>query len=150
MDQKVCFLFGHATAPSEITKRIQDSAERHYLQYGIRIFVIGNRGNFDRCALTALKALKRQYADISLILLLAYHPSEHAVSLADEFDSTLYPPLESVPRRYAIVRANQYMADAADSVICYVEHFGNARNLLEYAQRRGKRIENIAEYKTTG
>jgi hypothetical protein len=69
--------------------------------------------------------------------------------LTDEFDNSYYPPLENVPRKYAIVRANQYMIDTADSIICYVKHIGNTRNLLEYAQRRQKKegivIENVAE-----
>ena len=51
-----------------------------------------------------------------------------------------YPPgMEKVPRRYAIVRANQHMVDHIDYLIAYVWHpASNARNLLEYAQKREK------------
>lgn len=149
MENKVCFLFGHATTPYEAIGKMKAAAQRHYQEYGIRTFIVGNRGNFDRYAATAIKALKQQYSDITLLLLLAYHPGERAVDLTDGFDNSYYPPLENVPRPYAIVRSNKYMVDAADSIICYVEHIGNTRNLLEYAQRRQKKdgipIENVAE-----
>ena len=84
-----------------------------------------------------------------LLLLLAYHPAERPVFLTDGFDNSYYPPLENVPRPFTIVRANQYMVNKADSIICYVKHPGNTRNLIEYAQRRQKKggfpIENVAE-----
>jgi hypothetical protein len=149
MDNKVCFLFGHATTPSEAIAKIEAAAERHYQEHGIRTFIVGNRGSFDGYAATAIKSLKRRYSDISLLLLLAYHPGERVVDLTDGFDNSYYPPLENVPKQYAIVRANKYMVDTADSIICYVKHIGNTRNLLEYAQRRQKKegivIENVAE-----
>ena len=149
MDNKVCFMFGHATTPHSATELIEAAAERHYLEHGIRTFVVGNRGYFDSYAATAITHLKKRYEDISLLLLLAYHPAERPVDLTGGFDNSFYPPLENVPRPYAIVKANQYMVDTADTMICYVKHPGNTRNLIEYAQRRQKRekiiIENVAE-----
>ena len=149
MDNKVCFLFGHATTPYEAIASIEAAAERQYNENGIRTFIVGNRGSFDGYAATAIKSLKQRHSDISLLLLLAYHPGERAVDLTPEFDNSYYPPLENVPRQYAIVRANKHMIDTADSIICYVKHIGNTRNLLEYAQRRQRKdgiiIENVAE-----
>lgn len=149
MDNKVCFMFGHATTPSDVLPLIEETAERQYVEQGIRTFIVGNRGSFDRYASTAIKALKRRYNDITLMLLLAYHPGERAVELSEGFDGSYYPLLENVPKRYAIVRANQYMIDTADSVICYVNHVGNTRKLLEYAQRRQRRsgmvVDNISD-----
>lgn len=149
MNNKVCFLFGHATTPYEAIAMIEAAAERHYQEHGIRSFIVGNRGSFDGYAATAIKALKKRHNDISLLLLLAYHPGERPVDLTDGFDGSYYPPLENVPRQYAIVRANKHMVDTADSIICYVKHIGNTKNLLEYAQRRQKKegiiIENVAE-----
>ena len=149
MDNKVCFLFGHATTPYEALQYIETTAERHYQEYGIRTFIVGDRGSFDQLATTAVKHLKARYPEIQLYLLLAYHPAERPVYLTDGFDGSYYPPLENVPRQYAILRVNQYMLDTADSVICYAKHIGNSRNLLEYVQRRRKKgaviLENLAE-----
>ncbi len=142
---KTCFMFGHATASYDALPRIEAAAERHYWEYGIRTFMVGSRGAFDQMAATAIKELKKKYPDISLQLLLAYHPAERPFDLWDGFDSSYYPPLKGVPRKFAIVKANQYMIQCADSIICYVNGIGNCRNFLEYAQRRTDiPIENVA------
>ncbi len=147
MEQKTCFLFGHATASYDALPRILEAAERHYREYGIRIYMVGNRGAFDQMAATAIKRLKKMYPDISLQLLLAYHPAERPIDLWDGFDSSYYPPLAGVPRKFAIVKANQHMIECADSIIFYVNGIGNCRNFLEYAQRHTDvPIENVAAY----
>lgn len=145
---KTCFMFGHADAPDRIMPKIEDAIERCYSEYGISAFYIGNRGRFDSLAAAAVKRAKRQHPDIRLYLLLAYHPAERPSNLLGGFDGSFYPPLEGTPRQYTIVKANRYMVNTADAMICYVCHIGNTRNLLEYAQRRkkdGVRIENVAE-----
>lgn len=88
MENKVCFLFGHATTPYAALPLIEAAAERHYLEYGIRTFVVGNRGSFDSYAATAITYLKQRYSDISLLLLLAYHPAERPVDLTGGFDNS--------------------------------------------------------------
>ena len=149
MGNKVCFMFGHATTPYDAISLIEAAAEKQYNEQSIRTFIVGNRGNFDSLAATAIKNLKKKYSDISLLLLLAYHPAERPVHLTEGFDNSYYPPLEGVPRQYAIVRANKYMVDTADSIICYVNRIGNTRKLLEQAQKRQKKegipIENVAQ-----
>ena len=110
---------------------------------------MGNRGNFDRLAATVLRLLKKLHPDMELYLILAYHPGERRVDIPGNFDGSFYPPIGNVPRPYRIVSANQYMADQAHSIICYVNHIGNTRDLLNYACRRQRpwreRIDNIAE-----
>lgn len=146
---KACFLFGHADCPDDVLPQIEEAVERQYINNSTRFFYVGNRGRFDALAATAVARVKKRHGDIQLHLVLAYHPSERSVDLWGGFDSSYYPPLEGTPKAYAIVKANQYMVDAADSVICYVRHIGNTRKLLEYAQRRQKKgglfIENVAE-----
>jgi uncharacterized phage-like protein YoqJ len=148
MGNKVCFMFGHATTPYDAISLIEAAAEKQYNEQGIRTFIVGNRGNFDSYAATAIKRLKQKHDDITLLLLLAYHPAERPVHLTEGFDNSYYPPIENVPRQYAIVRANKYMVDTADSIICYVNRIGNTRKLLQQAERRQKKenilIENVA------
>ena len=146
---KSCFLFGHRDTPQEILPALENAVLRHYLCCGVRNFYVGNRGDFDRLATTALRRIKQEYADIRLFLLLAYHPAERSVVLPDGFDSTYYPPLENTPRQYAIIKSNRYMVKHADTIICYVKNIGNGRNLLEYAKSLKDPvvyIENLAEY----
>lgn len=146
---KSCFLFGHADCPDTILSRIESAIEKLYIQQNVSIFYVGNRGRFDSLAVTAVKRLKLQYPDIQLHLLLSYHPGERIEVLTEGFDGSYYPPLENIPRRFAIVRANKFMISTADAIICYVKHAGNARALLDYSLRRQKKegitVENVAE-----
>ncbi len=143
---KSCFMFGHSDCPDTMLPKIEAAVELVYKSYGVQVFYVGSRGRFDSLAATATKRLKQKYPDISLHLVLAYHPGERAVDLSPGFDGSYYPPLEGVPRRYAIVKANRLMVDSADAIICYVSHVGNTRTLLEYAQRKGCiPIENVAQ-----
>ena len=149
MGNRICFLFGHATTPHTVLPLIEKAAEEHYQKFCIRTFVVGNRGSFDGYAAKVIANLKKKHSDISLLLLLAYHPAERPVYLSAGFDNSYYPPLENVPRQFTIVRANQHMVDTADTMICYVKNPGNTRNLLERAEKRQKKdgviIENLAE-----
>ena len=142
-------MFGHADCPDCIMSKIESAIEEQYMRHGIGQFYVGNRGRFDSLAAAAAKRVKHRHSDINLHLVLAYHPAEREVDLTEVFDNSYYPPLEGVPKRYAIVKANRYMVNTCDSIICYVNHVGNTRKLLELAQRRqmkeGTIIENVAE-----
>ena len=117
---KSCFLFGHADCPDDILLRIEAAIEKIYVQREVSVFYVGDRGRFDSLAATAVKRVKLRHPDIQLHLLLAYHPGERTVNLTDGFDGSYYPPLEGVPRQYAIVRANKFMIGCADAFICYI------------------------------
>lgn len=135
-----CFFIGHRETGEEILPVLTAAVERHITEYGVTEFVVGGYGGFDRMAAKAVIAAKAQHQQITLTLLLPYHPAERPVSLPSGFDDTLYPTgMERVPRRLAIVQANRCMVDLSDYLIAYVWHpASNARKLLEYAQRRAQ------------
>ena len=54
--------------------------------------------------------------------------------------ASVYPPLERVPRRFAIARCNRWMVDQADVVACVQRSWDGAAEMLRYAQRRGKAV----------
>ncbi len=141
----ICFMFGHSDCPEEILPHIQQAIEKSYTTLGCRIFYVGNRGQFDCLAAKAARQAKMRCPDLQLMLLLSYHPAERKVDTFG-FDGSYYPILVSTPRKYAIVEANRNMVRAADSVICFVKHPGNARSLLAYGQKnRNLVVENLAE-----
>lgn len=142
---KSCFLFGHRDAPWELEPWIRKAVERHYQQYGVRQFYVGNHGSFDRMALSAVRAVKKIYPDLELYLVAAYPPFQRPDPLPDGFDNSFYPPLEGVPPRYAIMKANQYMVNVSDTIICYAAHFGNTRNLLESVEKRASGRDLLLE-----
>ena len=146
---KSCFFIGHREATQEVLPALTEAIQQHIVAYGVTEFIVGNYGGFDRLAAKALIAAKKQYPDITLSMLIPYHPAERPVALPDGFDGTFYPlGMESVPRRLAIIRANHYMVDHSDYLIAYAWHpASNARNLIEYAQKKRIQIVNLGESK---
>ena len=141
MKVKSCFFLGHHDASNSIYPALLSIVEQHITEYGVTEFFVGHYGNFDQLAARAVKESKTHHPDISLSLLLPYHPSERRISLPEGFDDTYYPDgMENVPRRFTIFRANRYMIDHSDYLISYVWHpASNARELVRYAERREKK-----------
>ena len=148
---KSCFFIGHREADERLLPRLELTIERLIAEENVRYFYVGGYGGLDRIAAVAVKHAKQKYPDITLMLVLPYHPAERTVPTPNGFDGTYHPEgLENTPRRYAIVRTNQIMVDTCDWLVCYVRHGArNSRNLLEYARRREEKsliqIINIRE-----
>lgn len=142
-----CFFIGHREASEEIFPELAETVERHIVDYGVTEFIVGNYGSFDRMAARAVISAKALHPGITLLLLLPYHPAERPIETPLGFDGTFYPPgMESVPRQYAIVRANRYMIDHVDYLIAYAWRPGsNARNLVDYALKRDISVLNVAD-----
>lgn len=136
---KTCFFIGHRDAPEALFPQLAEAVEQHIAAYRVTEFVVGQYGNFDRLAARAVRAAKKRHPSVTLALLLPYHPAERPKELPDGFDASFYPPgMERVPKRFAIVRANQYMADHSQYLIAYACYPGsNARNLVERVQKKG-------------
>jgi len=149
---KSCFSIGHREASSEILPALRDIVEQHIVEYGVTEYIAGHYGGFDRMAAKAVITAKERHPEITLSMLIPYHPAERPVKLPSGFDNTFYPlGIEKVPRRLAIVRANRYVIDHMDYLIAYVWHpASNARNLLEYARKRKRKnllvIANMVLY----
>ena len=117
----------------------------------VHYFYVGGYDGFDRVSAAAVKRTKQKYPDITLMLVLPYHPAERPTEVPAGFDGTYHPEgLENTPRRYAIVRTNQIMVDTCDWVVCFARHgASNSRNLLEYARRQEEKgliqIINVGE-----
>lgn len=107
------------------------------IQQRATTFYLGGYGAFDSLVASVLRELKKDYPQIELILVLAYLNTERNTS---GYDSTVYPPLEAVPRRFAITHRNRWMVDVADVVVAYVLHdWGGAATTLRYANQKAKR-----------
>ena len=133
---------GHSQIADKDTvrKRLTDEI-LELLRAGYRKFYLGGYGDFDNLAAVILNELKDAYPDMERLLILPYPDRKVDTSLYDE---TLYPPLENVPKRFAISYRNKWMVEQASVVVAYVEHdWGGAAKTLEQAVRKGLRIINI-------
>lgn len=141
---KSCFFIGHRHAEERIYKRLLAAVETHISAYGVTVFLVGHYGDFDRMAAQAVAEARRTHPDISLTMLLPYYPEDRIISVPPIFDGTFYPPgMEFCPKRYAIVRANQYAIEHSDYLIAYVTGVGKSRDFLNYAERKGVPICNL-------
>lgn len=137
---KTCFFIGHRDVPDNLLPILGAEVERHIIEYGVTDFVVGQYGRFDSMAAHCVRAAKKRHPQVTLTLLIPYHPYDRPTPTPPGFCGTFYPPqMEIVPKQAAIVRANQYMVNHSDYLIAYVWHpASNARNLVEYALKRQK------------
>lgn len=137
---------GHRTiAPSNskiIRERLYEILER-LIREGATEFLLGGYGTFDYLCAKAVFDLKEKYPHIISVLVIPYIDMDYDRSL---YDISEYPPIENVPRKFAILKRNEYMVRKADVVVSYVEFsFGGAAKTLQYAKRKKKNIISVAE-----
>lgn len=134
--------FGHSDAPTSIRPLLQRLLERLIVEEGADRFYVGNHGAFDALVRQCLKAAKQEYPHIDYGIVLAYltHTNDHHIP-------SVYPEgLECVPPRFAICKRNEWMIESSDLVIVYVtRQFGGAARFKEMAERKGRRIINLAD-----
>ena len=110
-------------------------------------FYLGGYGDFDSLCLRTLLELKTDFPDIELLFITPYLDKNYInLELAKYYyDDIIFPPIENVPRKFAILKRNEWMVDSADLVIAYVKYsWGGATKTLEYANRKKKQIINLA------
>lgn len=117
-----------------ISKLIKEGADK---------FLIGGYGGFDYLVAKSVAELKEERDNIQSILVIPYPDRDYDLFF---YDFTLYPPLEKVPPKFAIVERNKWMVENSDIVVAYVNHtWGGAAMMLEYAQKKKKPIINCCD-----
>ena len=105
---------------------------------GARRFYVGGYGAFDAAAAAAALSLRAAHPEVEVVLV---RPDLDAGPAPQPGMASVYPPLERVPRRFAIARRNRWMVDQADVVVaCVQRSWGGAAEMLRSAPRRGKAV----------
>ena len=135
---------GHRQVENEDkVRRWLENAVDGLIRDGADVFYLGGYGGFDRMALSVVNHAKEAHPSLKAILVLPY--LDRSMDL-DVYDGSIYPPLEKVPRRFAISRRNRWMVDQADVVVAYVIHeWGGAATTLRYAEAKTKTIIRFPE-----
>ena len=144
---KTCSLFGHRNISENIEQSLRACIITLIEQHNVTMFYLGNNGSFDHLARKILKDLKKDYLQINYAVVLAYLPGKYGKFNTKDFSDTLYPDgLENVPYRFAIPRRNRWMIDQSECLIVYINRpVGGAYLAMEYAEKKGKTIWNIAK-----
>ena len=130
---------GHAQITErEALQNWLQTVTQSLIEQGATTFYLGGYGAFDSLAASVLREQKKRYPQIELVLVLAYLNTRRDTS---GYDRTVYPPLETVPRRFAISLRNRWMVESVDVVVSYVLHdWCGAATTLQYAKQKKKRI----------
>ena len=113
---------------------------------GIRIFLNGGQGYFDRTAARAVCYLKKEYPFIRSYLILPYRTfKDYDASLYDE---VIFPFDEHIESYYTYIgnieKRNHIMVQMSSAAICYVRGTtGGAGKTLAYAKKKGLTIINV-------
>ena len=89
--------------------------------------------------------MQETYPHIKYFSVLAY--LLHKKDEYTDYSKTIYPEkIETVPKKIAIIKRNEWMIEQSDTVICYVKnHFSNAYRFFEFAEKKNKKIINLAK-----
>ena len=92
---------------------------------------------------SVLKELKAKFPHIRYTVVFAYMPDEHIREVYG--DDTLFPDgMETVPKRFAISKRNDWIVKHSDIAVCYVwKVTGGAAKFKEKAKKKGLRIIDV-------
>ena len=144
---------GHSyvCATTQIKKLVTEQIKSAIVNEDFVTFYIGGYGDFDSICAQVCKELKQERPGIEVVYVTPYISLSEQSKIDDlkRFglcDSTIYPPIENIPPRFAILKRNEWMMTNADLIIAYVKYnSGGAYKSLQIAKRREKRIINICD-----
>ena len=140
---KTCCFFGHREVTHNIIDKLKAIIESLIAENGVTEFYVGHQGQFDSMVYSILKELKAKYPQIRYTVVLAYMPDEHIKDVYGE--DTLYPDgLETVPKRFAISKRNDWMIRQSGVAVCYVHKItGGAVKFRDKAEKKGLQIIDV-------
>ena len=140
---KTCCFFGHREVTHNIREKLKATIEKLITEDNVTEFYVGHQGQFDSMVYSVLKELKAYYPKIRYTVVLAYMSDEHIKEVYGE--DTLFPDgLESVSKRFAINKRNDWMIRQSGYAVCYVHKVtGGAAKFREKAEKKGLRIINV-------
>ena len=143
MEIRAACFFGHRDVTHDIRAKLQSIIEQLITEEHITSFYVGHQGQFDSMVYSVLKNLKKSYPQMSYSVVLAYMPDEHIFELYGE--DTIYPEgLETVPKRFAISKRNDWLIAHSCVVVCYVHRtWGGAAKFREKAKKKGVVIVDV-------
>lgn len=146
MKNKICCFAGHSEIyDNEIKQKISKAASYLIETKGVNSFLVGNYGQFDNYALESLAKLKETYQNIEINIVIPYLTNNtYNLKKCDNVVIANIP--ENTPRRLQIIKANEYMVNKSEYLICYVKYsWGGASMTYNYAKSKKKTIYNLAE-----
>ena len=95
---------------------------------------LGGYGAFDEICACACRELKKENERVEVVYITPYFSLSEQEKIKEMqrrrlYDATVYPPIENVPLRFAVLKRNEWMIKNADLIIAYVDHtYGGLTN----------------------
>lgn len=142
---------GHSFVCSydKVKKIVKEQIRNNIIDAKFVTCYLGGYGDFDEICAHACKELKQERKDIEIVYVTPYISLSAQAKIKEMqrlglCDTSIYPPIENVPPRFAISKRNEWMIKNADLIIAYVSHnYGGAYKSLQAAKRSNKKIINI-------
>ncbi len=112
-------------------------------------FYLGGYGAFDNIAYKVCKRYKKINNLAKLYFITPYLSDVYLKNKMElsEYDDSIYPELEHIPKKFAINERNKWMIEQSDLLIAFVNYpFGGAVKSLHYAIKLNKNYLNIGTY----
>lgn len=147
-----CSFFGHAqiTSKEGLTSLLEQTIERHILQFNVTDFLAGGMGQFDNMAARCARRVLARYPQAHLHLVIPYRTKQlqrEKDFYASLYDDIIYPEeVWGAHPKYAITKRNRWMVQQSDYIIAYVDYtWGGAWAATNYAHRKKKPITNLGK-----
>ena len=150
---KICAFFGHRDTP--ITNSLVSMLEAtlvFLINQGVDVFWCCEQGDFDWMVRSVVLKLKKRFSHIKVCYVLAYptflRSEISSAYLEETYDEIIYPSIvaEGYPK-FAISRRNQYIAEKADVIVCYIKRqSGGAFKAVKTAEKLNKKVINFANF----
>lgn len=140
---ETCTFFGHRDCPDTVKHRLHGVLVDLITTRGVKMFYVGNQGQFDAIVRRVLCELKKEYPQMNYAVVLAYMPGQQ--NEYDDLADTMLPEgIEKIHPRYAISWRNNWMLRQSSYVVTYITHpWGGAAQYAQKAVRLNKRVINI-------
>ena len=142
---------GHSLISStdRVKETVKEQIRNNIIDVKLITCYLGGYGDFDEICARACRELKQEYDDIEVVYVTPYISLSEQAKIKEMqsyglCDTSIYPPIENVPLRFAISKRNEWMITNADLIIAYVNRsYGGAYKSLQVAKRKKKKIINI-------
>ncbi len=144
----ICTFFGHREIynTDEVKELLYDILTEIIEKRGIKQFLVGNSGKFDRLVLLSLRKLSHTH-NIDYKVVLAYINVDNDECWGYRPNETVFPDiLEKTPFRFAIDKRNRWMIKNSGMVVTYINNsFGGSAKYAEICEKKGYEIIKLGK-----
>ncbi len=138
-----CCFCGHSEIETISLPVLKKTISELVEQKGVIQFYSGHKGEFDCLCEKVVLELKEWYPQIRLYWVIPYRTKALEDDfICSKFDDIIFPELRNF-RKYAILERNRWMVDHSLYVVSFLHRQSRAKDMLDYAKKKGKRIYNI-------